>query len=284
MKIKEHFDIVSYNTMRLHCIVDCLYEPESVAELMSLVTNLRGSGKKYQIIGGGSNIILPNELHESVICTKSMDDQIIVNDNIVIAGASVRIQNLIRTCQKSSLGGLEYLYSVPCNVGGAIYMNAGGGRKHNNSISDFVKTIEYYDPDRNQITTITRENADFSYRHSIFQDRNWIITKVTFEFSSSSFEQIEEKIAHRIQYAKEKQAGNLPSSGSIFNKCNIRIMHLIKGISIGGACWSKKTTNWISNKGNASYKDIMRLIKIAKVLHIITFSKYNLEVRIFDNK
>lgn len=280
MKILDNYDIYSHNTMKLHCIARRYYEPESEPELGALVAEFKRSDEKYYVLGCGSNIIFPDRLNTSLISMMSVNRTIDIQGNRVSAGASVRIQTLIRTCQQSSLGGLEYLFSVPCNVGGAVYMNAGGGRRHGNSISDYIETIEFFDPECGQIKTINKQSAEFSYRNSIFQRKEWIILQVVFHFPSSTYEEVEERINARIKYAKEKQAGNLPSCGSIFNQCNLRIMHLLKGLTIGGACWSKKTTNWISNNGNATAKDINMLILIAKLMHMITFQKYKLEVKI----
>ena len=244
MKTYCKFDLYTKNTMRLHCIAEKVYEPETIDELKELVVMLKDSGETYHLLGG----------------------------------CSVRIQKLIRECQRKELGGLEYLYSVPCNVGGAVYMNAGAGR---NQISDYIERIEYYSPTKGTVEFIEKSNADFSYRHSIFQQNDWIILRIRFSLPSATYSEVEERVKSRIKFANEKQAGNLPSCGSVFSQCNGHIMQLLMGLRIGGACWSKKTRNWISNLGGAKSKDICRLIGIARFLHIITLQKYSVEVRIW---
>lgn len=281
MKLYKNLDIYSKNTMRLHCIASHVYEPESIEELKKNILLFHKSGTNYYILGAGSNVILPPKLDTPIVLTSSVDNSIVFEGNKVICGCSVRIQNLIRVCQRKGLGGLEYLFSVPCNVGGAVYMNAGGGRNHGNSISDYIENVEIFNPCSGNVEKIDRGGCDFSYRHSIFQNNTWIILRVYFVFPHATKDEVENRIKLRMKYAKEKQAGNLPSCGSIFNKCNPYIMRLLRGLQVGGACWSKKTTNWISNNGDAKANDIYRLIGIAKFLHRISFQKYHIEVKIW---
>ena len=66
-------------------------------------------------------------------------------DGILECGASVRIQSLLEKIKEFSLGGIEYLASVPSSVGGAVYMNAGRGRKIKRSISDYIESVRYLD-------------------------------------------------------------------------------------------------------------------------------------------
>ena len=278
MKTYCKFDLYTKNTMRLHCIAEKVYEPETIDELKELVVMLKDSGETYHLLGAGSNVILPNSLFSPVILLTSISNDILIDKNTVECGCSVRIQKLIRECQRKELGGLEYLYSVPCNVGGAVYMNAGAGR---NQISDYIERIEYYSPTKGTVEFIEKSNADFSYRHSIFQQNDWIILRIRFSLPSATYSEVEDRVKSRIKFANEKQAGNLPSCGSVFSQCNGHIMQLLMGLRIGGACWSKKTRNWISNLGGAKSKDICRLIGIARFLHIITLQKYSVEVRIW---
>ena len=209
------YDLYLYNTMRLHCVADYVYEPESTEELISLINLLKNEGKNYHILGAGSNVILPPKTSTTVILTSSISNELSIYDDRVVCGCSVRIQHLIRECQKKGIGGIEFLYSVPCSVGGAICMNAGTGRKTNLSISDFVDSIEYYNPESKLVENIDANRADFSYRHSIFQEKDWIILRVVFKFTLSSYEKVEERIKERISFVKRMQSGDKPSCGSI---------------------------------------------------------------------
>lgn len=276
MKYIHNHDLYKSNTMRLHCVASDYYLPESVDELQALIMDLRVNNKDYFILGAGSNIILPPRLKRVIIDTKLLNNNITINGCVVECGASVRIQKLIRTCQKVGLGGLEFLFSVPCYLGGAVYMNAGAGSK--SSISDYIKSIKYFDPESNEIKIIYKEDADFSYRHSIFQNKSWIIISAELFLDNKSSDLIERNIQARLAFSHDKLDATRPSCGSVFNVYNSRIINTLRGLKIGGACYSKKKDNWISNINNATYFDVRSLILIAELIHLLTFKRCNKEI------
>ena len=114
MNLYHQFDLYKYNSMRLHCVADIVAFPESEKELIDFVL---ANKDELLILGAGSNIILPKTLHRTVVVMRDFSDSIKIQDNIVCCAASVRIQKLIRAIQEQSLGGIEYLFSVPCTVG-----------------------------------------------------------------------------------------------------------------------------------------------------------------------
>lgn len=277
MEVIKKLDLYKYNTMRLHCIADTAIFPNSYNELVSFIS----SGEKFVVLGGGSNVILPETLHTNVVLLQNLPDEIEVNDEEVACGASVRIQKLIRECQKQSLGGFEYLYSVPCMVGGAVYMNAGRGEIFNQSISDYIIGVDCYNVNTQKFEVLSKDECHFAFRRSVFHDNTRIILRVHLKLEKSSFDDIESRIKERLEISKKNLDASKPSSGSIFLQSSPKIMKLIKGVRIGGACWSKKTDNWISNDRNGRYKDVVKLIRIVQILHRLLNKKCCREVIIY---
>ena len=97
MKKYMSYDLYGKNTMRLHCIADIVYQPESLSELIELIKDLKSQNKQYRIISGGSNIVLPPELTEPIILMDAFDKRIEYKNGYVEVGASTRIQKLIRS-------------------------------------------------------------------------------------------------------------------------------------------------------------------------------------------
>jgi UDP-N-acetylmuramate dehydrogenase len=81
-------------------------------------------------------------------------------------GASTRLQKLINTINEHGYGGIEYLYSVPGLVGGAVVMNASRGREYQKFISDYIVSVVVIH--NNELITISKDNCHFGYRDSIF--------------------------------------------------------------------------------------------------------------------
>lgn len=283
MEVFEDYNLKKYNTMRLNSIASDFYIPVNRDELISCISNLNESKQKYYTLSAGSNVIISEYIKSPIIYLMKLDDSLkINNEGLIECGCSVRIQKLIRFLQKNNLGGIEYLYSVPSSIGGATFMNAGRGRQYNMSISDFIVKVEYLDINSMKIKIIDVNNEYFGYRKSWFQTIPCIITKVYFKFPKQDPLLTEKLIKERIEHSNKFLDAGKPSCGSVFNKCNPIIMRLLKGYSCGGAVYSKKTSNWISNKGNATSIDVKKLINKAVKLHHLLCLKYNIEYRFFD--
>lgn len=284
MKHITNHDLYHQNSMRLHSIASEYYEPESVTELKDLIARFKESGQEYYILGGGSNILMPKKISRPVIGIQSLNNEFNISDGIVKAGASIKIQRFIRDLQKSEMGGIEYLFSLPCQLGGAIYMNAGRGGISGKSISDYIISVDVLNPETLQVETISVTNCCFAHRKSIFQSSNNIILGASFRFDRKTSDSVENDIKERLDYSKKKLDAGRPSCGSVFNKSNGFIMKFLRklGVRKGGAIYSKKTSNWISNVNNATYDDVVYLINVGIKLHKLFFQKYNVEIIVWE--
>jgi UDP-N-acetylmuramate dehydrogenase len=176
---------------------------------------------------------------------------------------------------KLGYGGYEKLISVPAQLGGAIYMNAGVSPC---SISDYIARIEIFH--NGKIDWLIKEECCFSRRYSIFHQNNFVILGAEFSMPKQDVVFSKQKIKNRWLSVKQSQDKKYPNFGSVFKICNSRIMWLLKILhpGFGGAEYSKKTINWIVNKNNASYKNIRMCILLAVFLHKIFFRKIMPEI------
>jgi UDP-N-acetylmuramate dehydrogenase len=239
------------NTLKLKSLCKTLYIPENTEDLKFI--------KRGHILGNGSNLLL-NEVIETVIDTSKLNTKIEFHDGIITCGCSVRIQELIRYAQNLNLGGIEFLYSVPGLMGGIVCMNAGTRDK---SISQFVKGVRIFD---GELKYFTKEECQFTYRDSIFKER-YLIYEVDLVLENKSYEKIEQGIKDRLKAVKS-QDNSYPNAGTVFCKSSRISIRLSKMLKWGNARFSKKTSNWIVNLGNATYRDIKMLIKMSKFLHL----------------
>lgn len=277
---KNNIDLYNQNTMRLHCVAETVYYPESVDELKSIISEL--GNKDFYLLAAGSNVILPESISRPVVSLMKLDDRIEFVDGIVRVGCSVRVQKLIRFLQQHHQGGIEYLFSVPASIGGLVYMNGGRGRKYNKAISDYLIKVDFLDLDDRKIHTYIYNKSDFSYRHSPFQDKNVILITCYFRFEEQDKETTEQLINERLEHSKNYLSADKPSCGSVFCKGNRVLFRLMRGMKVGGAQFSKKTPNWISNVDHASYQDICKLIRRAEWLHRVFLTHSKLELKIIE--
>lgn len=146
-------------------------------------------------------------------------------------GASVRLQKLINTINEAGYGGLEYLYSVPGLVGGAVVMNAGRGKKFNQSICDYILYVEVIRNEKRM--RLEKKDCQFTYRNSIFKNSNDIITIAVFQLQKANSEVSKQLKQERIELCKEIQDASKPNFGTVFMVCDAKIMNFAKKYAIG---------------------------------------------------
>lgn len=279
MRVEKEIDLYKYSTMRTHSIGAIMYTPENMDELQSLIQQLR---ENCYLLGGGSNVVFASRVESPIVNLMGLNDGITLNDDgSVTAGCSVRIQKLINFGKEHALGGFEYLFSLPASVGGIVYMNAGRGKIHHQQISDWLESVKYLDLKDMQVKSVIVDKTQWTYRCSPFHKMHAVILSATFRMKRSSVDEVAEEIQKRIDSVKANLDDDKPSCGSVFNQNNKYIMGLLRGKRKGGACYSKKTNNWISNDKNGTSEDVLALIRLAQRLHRIFFQKCNLEIKIF---
>ena len=169
---------------------------------------------------------------------------------------------LSRFALKSYLKGFEFLDGIPGTVGGGIFMNAGA---YGPVISDVLESVRAIRDGK--IVSYTKEQLDFSQRHSSFQTNGEIIVGATFIGEEGDQKEIEAVINDLNGRRREKQPLEYPSCGSVFKRPENGFASKIidecglKGLRIGGAEVSKKHAGFIINVDNASYEDVVSLIQ-----------------------
>lgn len=270
--------------MKLQSIGEVLYEPESYDELVSLVTNCKKQDLEFYIVAKGSNVVFGEHVRNPIVSLLSLNNNIALENGCINCGCSVKIQKLIRFAQENDMGGIEYLYSLPASVGGCIYMNAGRGKTEDQCISNYLEEVVYLDLEDMVIKTERVDKQLFSYRHSPYQDKSCIILSGRFRFIHQSKDETESLIKKRLERVSQLQDASIPSCGSVFCVGNRMIYHLFKwlGINSGDACFSKKSPNWISNRGKATLSDVKYLIHKMESVHQIFGCKSKVEIKIFE--
>lgn len=270
-------DLSKYTTVKIGGIAKKILVPEDVEELIYIV-------KKFSpiyFIGGGSNLLIANREFELVIDLRKFNNTMVyLGNGIFKVGASLHLQSLINRINELGFGGIEYLYSVPGLVGGAIVMNAGRGKKYNRTISDYVISIDLIRG--GEIITLSKEECNFSHRYSIFQNSKDVIIGCTMQFPQMSVEESTLLKKERIEFCKKVQDASKPNFGSVFSESDSKIMNYAKKHKIGNKVhFSEKTINWIINEGG-SFEDALSAIKKVEFLHKLILKKCKREVIVWE--
>lgn len=216
------------------------------------------------LIGNGTNtLIYDGELNKTFVSLKELNKISELGDGIIKVDGGVAFSSLFGYTNKNDYTGFEKLFGIPGTVGGLVYMNAGA---NGSEIFDCIKEIEIFD-ENFEFKTLKKCEIEYSYRKTELQKRKCVVVSVTFQLQKGFKE---EEVSKIHSFRKTKQPLESPNLGSIFkNPTGTFAAKLIddanlKGFKIGGAEISKKHSNFIINTGNATFDDVINLIKFIK--------------------
>lgn len=262
----KNISLKKYNTYKLDVMCEYLIYPKDIEELLELLKYLKENKIKYLILGNGSNVILAKPSFDVVIKLDRLNN-IDIKDNIVTASSGVSLIKLSNLCMEKGLNGLAFAGGIPGLLGASVAMNAGAYKEDMASIVRDVKVIT----PRGEIITMKNSELEYSYRDSFLKrNKEYICIEATLELKYENKELIRNKMIDRRDRRISSQPVNMPSAGSVFrNPPNLSAGKLIedlglKGYTIGGAQISEKHANFIINKSNATYDDIISLIEYIK--------------------
>jgi len=281
MNIEKMVVLSEFTSLKVGGIAKNFYRPQTLKDLKDLTKDL----DDYYILGAGSNLLIDDKSEfENVIYMGDYEkDMLTINeDRVIKVSSSIKVQDLLTFANRLGYGGSEYLYSLPAMMGGIVAMNAGRGKAYNKSISDHVVSVEVVEG--GILKTIPKGECGFQYRKSDFLNRKSIIHCVNLKFTKIPIEEGEQKIKERMNFVKSNQDLNTPNAGSVFNKCNHRIMKIMRKLPKNreGLYYSEITSNWISNGGKGTYDEAIKLINRAKLFHKILRQDAELEWRIWS--
>jgi len=116
-----------------------LVRPWTLAGLAQAVSWLRRRGVSWRILGGGTNLVVPDEGFDGAIVRMEGELAGFSWGGLTLtAGAGARLPRVLGECVRRGASGLECLAGIPGTVGGALLMNAGGRW---GEISDHVRSV-----------------------------------------------------------------------------------------------------------------------------------------------
>lgn len=185
LKISHNVNITHLNTLHLKSIAHNYLALDDCTQLPHL-KQLVQKFPTYLILGGGSNLILPENYSGLIIHNKLAGIDIADNGNtfIITAMAGVVWDDFVALCITNNAFGLENLSLIPGTVGAAPVQNIGA---YGVEVKDFIQYITIYDLQTGEVRQLTNEECQFSYRNSILkQNPHYLVLSVTFELPKTS--------------------------------------------------------------------------------------------------
>ena len=229
----SNLSLESRNTFGLPAIAELAYEITSPDQLPGLMAHTLSEGGAWQVLGGGSNVVLPNMLSGTTLLMNISGREIIDSNNQFIevaVGAGENWHDFVAWTLEHNLPGLENLALIPGTVGAAPIQNIGA---YGAEVADYLDSVEAFDCKEQAFVTLSKADCHFAYRDSYFKQNpgRFIVTKVVFK--------IPQAWMPRLTYAdlaKQFSDHSSPSAQEIFTAvCNIRQSKLPDPKAIGNA-------------------------------------------------
>lgn len=234
---------------------------EELAEILKVSTLL---DVKPRILGAGTNVLAPDAgMPGLVICLKDCLNglELLDGDRIHVM-AGVTMTRAAVFAANHGLSGLEFAHGIPGTVGGGVYMNAGA---YGGEICQVCECVEIMD-ESGTLRLLSREEMGFSYRHSVLEEKPWIVVSAVFRLEQKPTDEIKARMKELMAKRSASQPLELPSAGSAFKRpiggyaAALIDQAGLKGFQVGGAAISKKHAGFAVNLGDATAEDVKSLL------------------------
>ena len=157
------------------------------ASVVQVVRAADAAGEPLLVLGGGSNVVLPDSGFDGTVLRVAVHGLSVVQDGDAVrltAGAGEEWESFVGLCVADRLAGLEALSGIPGLVGGSPVQNIGA---YGQDVSQTITSVRAYDRVEREPVELTTRACEFSYRDSIFKQTpgRWVVLSVTFGLTSS---------------------------------------------------------------------------------------------------
>jgi UDP-N-acetylmuramate dehydrogenase len=269
-RVIEREMLAAHTTFRIGGPADLFIGAKTIDNLTECVRLAREHQGPILILGLGSNVLFPDNGFRGLV----IKNQCVHFDIKGIQGevaylhseSGAPLPGVANRLGRQGWSGLEWAIGIPGTIGGAVVGNAGA---QSGAIADNLLAVSILDSD-GMVRELPKTDLGLAYRTSRFkQAKKEIVLSADFEMKRDDPQAC---IARMEQYTKyrHRTQPTEPSVGSIFkNPPGSFAGRMIeqaglKGERVGGVEVSRVHANFFVNRGNATAKDVIKLIEIVR--------------------
>ena len=172
MDVMTNISLKQYTTMKLGGEARYVATADSASDVVSLYRNARKENLPIFVLGGGSNVITHDEVFEGIVLLNKIKGFEVISETDETTDVKIGAGEVWDEVVEKSIGlglqGIETMSGIPGTAGAAPVQNVGA---YGQEIADTLISLEAYDSKTDTIVTISADECDFSYRNSIFRDK-----------------------------------------------------------------------------------------------------------------
>ncbi|MCW8193351.1 UDP-N-acetylmuramate dehydrogenase [Proteobacteria bacterium 005FR1] len=178
----------AFNTLAVPCMAAHYLWVSSREQLIVALQRAQREQLQVLVLGGGSNVVLPETFDGLVIHIGIRGFEVVREDDDHLwlrAGAGEIWQDLVEYCLEHNYFGLENLSLIPGTVGAAPIQNIGA---YGVELESVFAELTAVDRQSQQEVVFDRAACEFNYRDSAFKHQlkdRYVITSVTFKLGKS---------------------------------------------------------------------------------------------------
>ncbi|GAB5615618.1 UDP-N-acetylmuramate dehydrogenase [Faecalimonas canis] len=253
-----------HTTFRIGGPVDYFVCPENIEEVQKVVCLCNEMDMPFYLLGNGSNLLVGDKGYRGVIIRlyKQMD-KIEVSGTKIKAQAGALLVKVANEACKNGLTGLEFAGGIPGTLGGAVVMNAGA---YGGEMKDVLEEVTVLTKE-GEILTLNKEELELGYRTSIIGRKGYIALEVVLRLKEKNADEIRAYMNELREKRVTKQPLEYASAGSTFKRPEGHFAGQLieqaglRGFQVGDAQVSEKHCGFVINRGQATAKDVMDLMR-----------------------
>ncbi|NMC69947.1 MAG: UDP-N-acetylmuramate dehydrogenase [Myxococcales bacterium] len=267
LEVAENVPLAPWTTFRIGGPAAAVVTVRSPEEAVRAVRSIAAVGARWTVVGGGSNLLVPDEGYDGVVLLmRAARVQIVEHDIEAEAGAD--LGRLVSSSAWAGLGDLTFAAGIPGTIGGAVVGNAGAWGR---AIGECVASVRVLRARTLEAADLSRDELGFDYRSSVLQSTGDLLLSVRLALQPADrkllLRQIDELRARRAERLPDQ-----PCAGSFFRNLPPvrpgeprepagRLLEAVgaKGLRVGDAAVSERHANVIVNLGHARCRDVLAL-------------------------